>query len=239
MRYAPDVKERALCALEQRGLDASHRRMVDWVGVNKYVLDIGCATGYIDQELNANGCTIVGVEIDPEAAEKARSCCASVLCGDIEGLLREHKITDSFDVILMADVIEHLVDPWTTLKTLKQNLKKNGHLLITIPNVAFFKNRISLLLGHWDYTETGLLDRTHLRFFTFHSFQDLMRESGYSVKKFYINDGRIPGGRWIRKLPLIGDLFNRLNNFGVHKYPNLFGFHFLFELQMDTTADGY
>ena len=109
--------------------------------------------------------TVVGVELDPAAAEEARAVREGVLVGDVESLeLPFHPA--SFDAVLCGDVVEHLRDPRAALARLRPFLRPGGRLVLTTPNVANWAIRLSLLGGRWSYTERGILDRTHTHLFT-------------------------------------------------------------------------
>ena len=125
------------------------------------VLDIGIGCGTIAQHLrNAGIMNIFGLEQDAEA----RAACSSIY-KEIFNQLDQIKDCQ-FDSILLLDVLEHMCDPFAFLKSLQGLLKPNGQILISVPNVAHWSLRLSLLLGIWNYTERGLLDRTHYHFFT-------------------------------------------------------------------------
>jgi SAM-dependent methyltransferase len=133
------------------------------------VLEVGCGSGatlgWLRQEHHA--VHTVGIEIAEAAAEKARSFADNVFCLDFE----RHDLpggAQKFDLILCLDVLEHMVDPWAVVDRLaKQYLEVGGSLIVSLPNVRHYSVVLPLLLGgRWDYEDAGLLDRTHLRFFT-------------------------------------------------------------------------
>lgn len=147
------------------------------------VLDIGCGKGNTLAWLKANsGCTWVGgVELFHEAASEARKKLDALYEGDIETLDLPIE-PESLDVVLCLDVLEHLVDPWRVVRQMHTLLKPGGSLIASIPNVRnFHVLGPLLLLGEWQYTSDGLLDRTHLRFFTRASAIELLQCSGLEV----------------------------------------------------------
>ena len=160
--------------------------MVDLVPPNSRVLEFGCATGYMSEVLaSRRGCSVVGIELVPAAAEIARRRCEKVIVGDAETLdLSEALGADRFDAILFADVLEHLRDPAALLKRVQPFLAEGGSLIASIPNVAHGSVRLALLGGEFRYRELGLLDNTHLRFFTRESIQDLFEQSGYLIAEW-------------------------------------------------------
>jgi 2-polyprenyl-3-methyl-5-hydroxy-6-metoxy-1,4-benzoquinol methylase len=144
------------------------------------VLDVGCSSGYLARPLVAAGATVVGVELDPAAAEEARTVCEEVVVGDVESLELPFDPA-SFDVVLCGDVVEHLRDPGAALARLRPLLRRGGRLVLTTPNVANWAIRLSLLGGRWRYTERGILDRTHTHLFTRKTLVETVTEAGYTV----------------------------------------------------------
>jgi 2-polyprenyl-3-methyl-5-hydroxy-6-metoxy-1,4-benzoquinol methylase len=157
----------------------SHTLMVELVGGTKRVLDVGCATGYLARALAERGCTVSGVEFDAESAEEARPHLERLVIGDLETMdMAEAFGDDRFDVIVFGDVLEHLRNPLPVLRGAKALLADRGSVVASIPNVAHGSVRLALLAGRFDYQDLGLLDATHVRFFTRSSVEDLFREAG-------------------------------------------------------------
>lgn len=130
------------------------------------VLELGCGEGHTGRFLKDLGIAarVVGVEISPAAAAKAHEHLDLVLEGNLDVI---DVVSESFDFILAADVVEHLVDPWRTMKVWMQCLEPGGILLTSTPNVRNWKLLYDLAINaDWTYEDSGLLDRTHLRFFT-------------------------------------------------------------------------
>lgn len=157
----------------------SHTLMVELVGGTKRVLDVGCATGYLARTLAERGCTVSGVECDEESAEEARPYLERLVVGDLETMdLAEAFGDDRFDVIVFGDVLEHVRNPLPVLRGAKALLADRGSVVASIPNIAHGSVRLALLAGRFDYQDLGLLDSTHVRFFTRSSVEDLFREAG-------------------------------------------------------------
>lgn len=146
----------------------------------RFVLDVGCSAGVLARELVAQGAVVDGVEADRAAAMEAAGSCRTVLVGDVETLDLPFA-QGSYDTIVMADVIEHLRDPVAVLGRLRPYLSSGGKLLISTPNVANWSMRLRLMGGRWDYTDRGLLDRTHLRFFTRKTLIATVRGAGFAI----------------------------------------------------------
>jgi len=147
---------------------------------NNKVLEIGCGTGNTGRVIKDKGKAkqVIGIEIIPEVAEIAKDKLDKVICGDIEVLDLPYK--EYFDYVIAGDVLEHLYNPWEVVKKLKKYLKKKGYIIASIPNI---RNQCILrhliFEGRWDYTKAGLLDVTHLRFFTRNSIIELFRDNGF------------------------------------------------------------
>jgi 2-polyprenyl-3-methyl-5-hydroxy-6-metoxy-1,4-benzoquinol methylase len=147
------------------------------------VLDVGTADGHpVAEALVARGCTVWGVELDEVAAERARQFCQKLVVGDVEKLdLAAEFAGLEFDVILCLDVLEHLVDPGAVLRKLTPLLAPGGVVVASIPNVTHAAVRLQLLRGEFTYTDTGLLDRTHIRFFDRAEIGSLFDGAGMTV----------------------------------------------------------
>lgn len=160
----------------------SHTLMVELVGVDKRVLDVGCAGGHLALVLAARGCTVSGVEYDAAAAEEARPVLEQLVVGDLEQLDLEAELGSArFDVLVFGDVLEHLRDPLPVLRRALPLLAPNGYVVISLPNIAHGAVRLSLLRGRFDYQPLGLLDATHVHFFTRDSLRAMLREAGLGV----------------------------------------------------------
>lgn len=170
----------------------AHALVLELVGSGKEVLEVGCASGYLSRLFREKGCTVVGIEVDPEAAAVARSFCDEVLCGSVEDEELLSRVQRCFDVVVLADVLEHLTEPTAVLVRLRRFFRKNGYAVISVPNVANWRVRGQLLLGRFDYQEAGILDRTHYRFFTKRTAEAMIREAGYEIQGFFPGATRMP-----------------------------------------------
>jgi 2-polyprenyl-3-methyl-5-hydroxy-6-metoxy-1,4-benzoquinol methylase len=162
---------------------SAHNLVVGLVPQGARVLEFGCATGYMSEVLGTrNGCTVTGIEISPEAAEIARERCDRVIIGDAEELDYEELFgKERFDAILFVDVLEHLKEPAVVLGRVRPFLSRKGAVIASIPNIAHGSVRLALLAGEFRYRDLGLLDDTHLRFFTREGVRDLFEASGFVV----------------------------------------------------------
>jgi|HigsolmetaAR201D_1030396.scaffolds.fasta_scaffold05123_7 methionine biosynthesis protein MetW len=215
------------------GLAESHRLALDAVPDGARVLDVGCATGYLAAELARRGCEVIGVEVDPEAAEQARSACARVVVGDLDSAeLRsevERATEGGVDVVLCADVLEHLRDPWATLAWLRTLIRPGGRAVVSLPNVAHWTVRRALLRGRFDYADHGLLDRTHLRFFTRASARELAERAGFTVVSEQPTSAPLP---LESRIPAL----RRLRGPLLRRRPELLALQFVLVLEPDAAA---
>ena len=185
--------------------EAERREMLRFVptGASR-ILDVGCSVGnfgiLLKAELDAE---VWGVEIDAEAAKLAEKVIDHVICGPFD------KAADLppgyFDCIVFNDVLEHMVDPYSALSYAKSLLASEGRVVASIPNVRYFSNLWDVVIrGSWEYSDTGILDRTHLRFFTKSSIESMFIDLGYDIEVLeginaleWENQAR---HRWIRHL---------------------------------------
>jgi SAM-dependent methyltransferase len=159
-----------------------HADVVNFVPPGSRVLELGPATGYMSRAFVGRGCSVVGIEFDPGMAERAAAICERVIVGDLDRLDLDAELgEDRFDAIVSADVVEHLKDPLGALRRLRPFLKDGGRLAISIPNVAHGSVRLALLSGRWEYRDWGLLDSTHLHFFTRETFERTLEEAGFEL----------------------------------------------------------
>jgi O-antigen biosynthesis protein len=166
--------------------DNTHANVIRLVGSSRRVLELGPATGYMTEVLQANDCSVVAIEIDPDMARRAGKFCERVIVGDLDELdLAAELGEERFDVILAADVLEHLKDPLGALKRLRPLLSPEGFFVVSLPNIAHAGVRLALLQGRFEYTDLGLLDSTHLRFFTHMSIMDMFDEAELAVVELH------------------------------------------------------
>ena len=169
----------------QRDLDGeggrSLVRLARWIPRSATVLELGPASGYFTRHLSQElGCVVDAIELDPEMAELARPWCRQLIVGDLDTLKLKDSLPagSSYQVIVAADVLEHLRDPGAMLLQLKELLAPEGQILISVPNVGYIGLVADLVAGEFTYRDEGLLDRTHLRFFTRDSLERSLRAAG-------------------------------------------------------------
>ncbi len=160
------------------------------------ILDIGCAEGALAEQVmrEKQPEAYEGIEILPHVAEKAKTILNRVYVGSAEQVVPELP-SQSYDWIILADSLEHMVDPWEMLRQVTRLLKPGGRLMLSIPNVRNLNVIIDLFLrGRWTYKPWGIMDQGHLRFFTRSSLQDLLTEQNYQIISCTSN----PRNRWKR-----------------------------------------
>ncbi|HXH23907.1 MAG TPA: class I SAM-dependent methyltransferase [Vicinamibacterales bacterium] len=214
--------------------DESHALVLALVPPGRKVLDIGCATGYLSDALAARGCRVVGVEIDPRAAAVARQRGLDVRVGPLAQVMNRSE-QGTFDCLVFADVLEHVVDPRTFLQGALRFLRPHGVVVVSVPNVAHWSVRLALCRGQFDYTPTGLLDETHLRFFTADSLERLLAGCGLTVveRRYSVGSGtywRTSRWIWWQRQKLLRRV--------VPRWPGLFAFQFVWKAARSSVPDG-
>jgi SAM-dependent methyltransferase len=216
-------------------LDAmsSHGRLVTTMAgrTSAKVLDLGCSDGALAELLTAQGHEVTGVDLTKHDGVGSRM--ASFLEADLnEGVPAE--VGAEFDVIVAADVLEHLIRPDRLLSELPGRLCSGGSVLVSVPNVAHWYPRVRIAAGRFDYDRRGILDAGHVRFFTRRSFSRIARRAGFRVRKCTAIGSPIEvlnrGSRTARRTPRVSSVLDRL---GVSLLPGLFAYQYLFELEPD------
>lgn len=170
-------------------------------GAGKVILDVGCSNGFFGRQAPQH--TFYGIEIDPAAGRKASEVYKDVRIGDLDEIDLPYE-KEQFDVLLCAAVLEHLRDPVGALRRLEPFLKPGAIVIASLPNVAHFSTRMQLLLGNFNYTEAGILDRTHLHLYTKETAPKLYTDAGYRVDKLLFPSDRF--APLLRKAPVFAGL---------------------------------
>jgi 2-polyprenyl-3-methyl-5-hydroxy-6-metoxy-1,4-benzoquinol methylase len=227
LRPASDAAPYA-ARVRAHGLGGSHRLMLSEVTEGARVLDVGCSAGYLAERLAARGCTVVGFERDAASAAAAEAHCAEVIVGDVESPEDRARVPGGFDFVLFGDVLEHLVDPWAALRFARGLLSPGGAAIVSVPNVAAWPVRFGLLAGRFEYADCGLLDRTHLRFFTRRSARELAEQAGFRVERERFAHLERPAGPIDRTLPMVASVGERAL---ARLLPGLFAQQFVLRLR--------
>jgi glycosyltransferase involved in cell wall biosynthesis len=210
---------------------SSHHKLLAWVGDErpKRVLDLGCSSGMLGEMLRLSGHYVIGV--DSVKLEGVGHRLNEFVEADLnQGIPQE--VGSDFDVVLGADVLEHLVDPSSLLKDVRALLSPGGVMLVSVPNIAHWYARLRVVTGRFEYERRGIFDSGHLRFFTGRSFERMARESGWRVRRRVISGvpidvaergGSVP--RWLTRFVIGAD------RIGMALAPRLFAYQLLFELE--------
>jgi SAM-dependent methyltransferase len=183
------------------------------------ILDCGCGAGDNARILNDRGWCVTGVTIDAKEQEVARKFCEAVHIANLENGIPAD-VDGMFDAALASHVLEHLARPERLLHEVRQRLNPGGVLAVALPNIAHYSQRISRLRGQFDYTETGQLDRTHLRFYTYRTAVQLLEQNGFDLINTMV-EGTLP---WWKARRLVSfSAVNRIDKWAVRGWPNLFG----------------
>ncbi len=194
--------------------------LLDWFRVeDRRVLDVGCGAGAYARELRAQGVEVHGVTLSPSECERAAAVLHRAVLANVETWTPDYA-PESFDAFLMSHVLEHLVDPRRTLSQLSRILRPGGHVYIALPNIAYWRCRWNALRGRFDYSDSGPMDRNHLRFFTLKTARALVRESGLELLRYEVR-GHFPLGPLRRVFPAWA---RGVDRFFVTRFPGLFGF---------------
>lgn len=174
-----------LKAVSEIQLRRAHNHILTMIDANSNVLDVGSGGGALTAALVRDaGCTVTAVDLTADKVAYAGAFAQATVEGSIEDPSTWEQIEGPFDYIVFADVLEHLADPWAVLRRCKDYLTPGGCVVASIPNVAYYRVRQHLLFGRFDYCPFGVLDRTHLRFFTAKTVQALFLDTDYTIQGF-------------------------------------------------------
>lgn len=158
-----------------------HAYILGLVGWNKSVLELGAAAGHVTRALAAQGNRVTALEYDPEAAADLKEVADQVVVGDLNDPGVLSSLVSQFDVVVAGDVLEHLLDPLRVVRQAVQLLTPGGSIVISLPHVGHVDVRLSLLEGRFDYNNVGLLDDTHIRFFTLKTLRQMVERAGLVI----------------------------------------------------------
>ena len=169
--------------------DLVRKEILDLIpGSTKHLLDIGCGTGAISSmaKKKFHIDEVIGIEKFENAASVAATKLDKVFCGDIESLQLDYA-GNYFDCILCADILEHLINPENVLRKLKALLSDSGVLITSLPNIRHIVPLLKIMFDKLEYEESGVLDKTHLRFFTLHTMKKMFAETGFEIQRIENN----------------------------------------------------
>jgi SAM-dependent methyltransferase len=191
---------------------------------HQIILDVGCGAGSHAEILTASGRIVDGITLSPEEARMASSCCRKVLIHDLEQGLPA-SLTGPYDLCLCSHVIEHLRDPSPLLEGMRRVLAPYGSLLVALPNLLQYKHRWQLLRGRFEYQSGGIMDSTHVHWYTWDTGRRLLESHGFAVEK-QLADGGFPLSK-MRSL-LAMSVTRRLDQMALRHFPGLFGWQHIY-----------
>ena len=190
------------------------------------ILDVGCGDGTLGRAIKAEwSAAVVGITHSAAEAERARAVLDEVVVADLDTY--DPGALGRFDAIICSHVLEHLSHPERWLRALRDSFTPEGRLLVALPNVLFWRQRLQFLAGRFRYTEGGLMDSTHLRFFDWETAAQRVSDSGYRIVE-RVADGGFPGSRWL------GPLRPRVDAWATRWAPGLLGFQFILVAEPDS-----
>jgi 2-polyprenyl-3-methyl-5-hydroxy-6-metoxy-1,4-benzoquinol methylase len=221
--------------------NTSHAKLLEMIpSKNSYlkVLDVGCSSGQFAEALKKRGYHITGIDLEksPDIVNRLDEFHK----WDLDFGLPQELSDTLFDVIVCADVLEHLKDPLKLLSELKTHLKANGSVFVSVPNISHWYSRIKIALGLFSYDKRGIFDESHLRFFTSISFKRLAQNAGFEVvRSDYTNTPLadiLKRGMSKNSTSSYFNLIDDAAKIALKMWPNLFGYQLLFELKPKKTA---
>jgi glycosyltransferase involved in cell wall biosynthesis len=216
--------------------DSSHGRILSWLAIRQplRVLDLGCSDGALAAELRTYGHNVTGIDVEEHVGvwDRVDTFVQADLEDGVPGA-----VGGNYDVIIAADVLEHVRDPETLLEDLRGRLAPGGSIVACVPNFGHWYPRLRVALGRFDYDRRGILDRGHLRFFTRASFERLVERTGYSARRHEFlalpleivdrggPDAAAGRGDGMRRA------IKRVDHIGTALRPSLFAYQFLYEVE--------
>ncbi|WP_239346275.1 bifunctional 2-polyprenyl-6-hydroxyphenol methylase/3-demethylubiquinol 3-O-methyltransferase UbiG [Frankia sp. Cj3] len=205
-------------ALDLKYRNVGNRPLLDLIRTKPgRALDCGCGAGDNARLLVERGWKVTGVTNDPAELTAAREFCEMVHFGDLTAGLPFAEDA-SYDLVLLSHILEHLADPVCLLAEARRVVAVDGLVAVALPNVLHYSQRAKFLRGQFEYTRTGLMDVTHLRFFTFDSARTLVSTNGFDVVTA-LPDGGLPW--WRLRNVLSADVTGRLDLWASRRQPNL------------------
>ncbi len=216
---------------------SSHSQIARIVGQGngRWLLDVGCADGTLSERFVASGWRVVGIEPFASDAAIARARGIEVMEMTLEDAV--NRLDQEFDAVVLADVLEHCADPWSLLREIVSHCKPGAVIVITVPNVAHLATRIQLFFGQFKYVDRGILDRTHLRFFTQSTAMELVEHAGLHLAQITVTPTPVelvfPS---IMKSMAGNALLSFLANF-TKVFPRVFGYQFVMICKIADSAE--
>lgn len=181
------------------------------------VFDVGCGGGDLGCSLKEKKCEVTGWDQKLDRIHKNAEFYKLLEERDVE---KEGLGKEKYDFVVFSDVLEHLNDAGKVLRQSRELLDAGGKVLVSLPNVAYFENRLGLFKGNWNYTDEGILDRTHIRFYTLETARKFLTDAGFTIREME------------PEIPIIHSAWKRnLFSFLSKNYPSLFAIGWVFEIE--------
>jgi 2-polyprenyl-3-methyl-5-hydroxy-6-metoxy-1,4-benzoquinol methylase len=212
----------------------SHRQIASMIQRGSFVLDVGCASGFLANALIHKEVALWGIDIAPNKKIEGVS---RYICHDLEKIAKLD-LGEKFDYIVIADVVEHLRNAGEVLRRLSKNLKSNGKVIVSTGNIAIWFYRLSLLLGRFKYGPRGILDETHVKLYTLDTFLDLISDAGYkalSIKYTPIPFELVFSSRGKSNIP---SMIERTYYLLTRLWPRMFAYQFIVEAEISAVDFG-
>jgi len=212
-----------------QGMDGKYARVLERLAGAADVLELGCATGYFSDVLRARGHVVVGFEVDETAVEACRSRGLVAYVADLSAAHPLRAVEGRrFDAVLAMDVVEHLAYPGPLLDAVHGVLRPGGRLVVTGPNVAYWAVRMRLLFGRWTYERAGVMDETHLRWYTRRTWRELLMRHGFVVTADDTAEAMLPKDDWLRKIGVSDERLEAIRLKVARWFPTIFTTVFVF-----------
>ncbi len=207
---------------------SSHSKILDWLRLVpslKKVVEVGVAEGILGRIDQNRDYQLIGIEINEDWAIQAKPYYNQIIVGDIQTI--DGTLFIDTDCVILADILEHLPNPQSTLDRICDSIHCGSSIILSVPNVANIWVRLNLLLGKFNYTERGILDKTHLRFFTRSTFLRMINEANLNLIDLNYTPIPLSLVHPFFSNNRIGFLISKLFNFTTKLFPTLFAFQLM------------
>ena len=193
-----------------------YQQIAKRISPSSRVFDIGCGGGDLGSSLKEKNCTVTGWD---QKLDRIRGNAGFYKLLEERDVEKEGFGKEKYDAVVFSDVLEHLNDAGKVLRQSRNLLNTGGKVLVSLPNVAYFENRLGLFKGNWNYTDEGILDRTHIRFYTLATARKFLADAGFTVRDME------------PEIPIIHSAWKRnLFSFLSRNFPSLFAIGWVFEV---------
>lgn len=217
---------------------SSHTKILNWINLipsKKRIIEVGVAEGILGKLDQNRHYQLIGIEINEDWASQAKPYYNQIIVGDIQTL--DYILFMDTDCVILADILEHLPDPQSTLRKISDSIPFGSSIILSVPNVANIWMRLNLLLGKFNYTERGILDKTHLRFFTRSTFIRMINEANLNLVDLKYTPIPLSLVHSFFSNNPIGFCISKSLNFITRLFPTLFSFQIMALCRKSTKQD--